>query len=265
MFTLADALKTSEDIDRDYNLIRLQINLDQFWDTVEDLLKGKDGWIRDKIMGGSLNYTSRNVIRPDPTLRDNEVDLCYHAALELYKSQIINYIRRLHDCTLSEAERRWKFANYQFSDEVYRIMCHLVKREKPRLLINRNPTLNYYSILLMKIRNITKDVDNYTLAVPLSILPGLNADFDGDILNIIALMDKSLIHMFRKYDPVQRMIIDRDTGLLNDYFSITKGALIDLYAFATKEADPGCDTPETFMGPDGEYHTEEELKAIGAM
>lgn len=39
--------------------------------------------------------------------------------------------------------------------------------------------------------------------------------------------------MFRKFDPVKRMIISRDTGLLNEYFAIEKGQLIDLYYFAT--------------------------------
>ena len=39
--------------------------------------------------------------------------------------------------------------------------------------------------------------------------------------------------VFRKFDPVTRMIIDRDSGLLNDYFTIAKGQLIDLYYFCT--------------------------------
>lgn len=64
-------------------------------------------------------------------------------------------------------------------------------------------------------------------------LPGLNADFDGDILNMIALINKEFVRMFRKFDPVKRMIISRDSGLLNDYFAITKGQLIDLYHYAT--------------------------------
>ena len=43
-----------------------------------------------------------------------------------------------------------------------------------------------------------------------------------DILNIIAMINKEIAHMFRKFDPIQRMIIARDTGLLNDYFNIEK-------------------------------------------
>ena len=32
----------------------------------------------------------------------------------------------------------------------------------------------------MNIRKVKRDGNDYSLSVPLSILPGLNADFDGD-------------------------------------------------------------------------------------
>ena len=74
--------------------------------------------------------------------------------------------------------------------------------------------------------------------------------FDGDILNIIGLMNKAFVFMFRKYDPVMRMIISRDSRLINEYFSINKGQLIDLYTFATYDGEEGCNTEETY--PDEE-------------
>ena len=58
--------------------------------------------------------------------------------------------------------------------------------------------------------------------------------------------------MFRKFDPITRMIIDRDSGLLNDYFAITKGQLIDLYYFFTLGK---CENDEvqTYKDKDGNY------------
>lgn len=85
----------------------------------------------------------------------------------------------------------------------------------------------------MKIRRVKKSITDYTLSVPLSVLPGLNADFDGDILNIIGIVSEEMKYAFRKFDPVSRMIISRDNGLLNEYFSLSKGHLIDLYYFLT--------------------------------
>lgn len=73
----------------------------------------------------------------------------------------------------------------------------------------------------------------------------MNADFDGDILNLIGMVDKSVAYMFRKFDPIRRMIISRDSGLLNEYFSITKGQLIDLSYFCTIGPMEN-DEPETY-------------------
>ena len=52
-----------------------------------------------------------------------------------------------------------------------------------------------------------------------------------DILNMIAIVDEAIRYMIRKFDPLTRMIIARDTGLLNDYFAVTKSQKIDLYHF----------------------------------
>ena len=139
---------------------------------------------------------------------------------------------KINDIQLSKAYHKWK-NSYKFNQHIYEIMLYILKKEKPRILINRNPTLNFYSLLLMKIRNVKKDDTDFTLSVPLAILPGLNADFDGDVLNMLGMMNEEFVRMFRKFDPIKRMIISRDTGLINNYFTIEKSQLIDLYHFAT--------------------------------
>ena len=232
LFSLSDKLKNSEDIDRAYILHSIQGRVNDIWDENFDALNGKEGWIRGQILGGALNYTSRNVIIPNPTLRDSEVDLSYNTFLEMFKFKIIEWLMKLDDIPLAKAYERYRNA-YKFDPKIYQVMCFIVNKEHPKIIINRNPTLNYYSMLLMDIRSIKSDVSDFTLSVPLSVLPGLNADFDGDILNIIGLMDKELEHAFRKFDPVSRMMISRDTGKLNNYFMIDKCEKINLYNFCT--------------------------------
>ena len=114
-----------------------------------------------------------------PTLHDNEIDLSYNTFLEVFKYKIIYYLMKLEDITLSKAYAIWKEAS-NYDEKVYEIMMYIIKKCDVRVLINRNPTLNYYSMLLMKIRKVKPDGEDYILSVPLSILPGLNADFDGD-------------------------------------------------------------------------------------
>ena len=250
MYTLSENLKNCIDVERDYILQRLQKKVNDMWNIYFEELNGKEGLIRGELLGGSLNFTSRNVIVPDPTLHDNEIDLSYHTFLELFKYKIIWYIMKLDDMPLNKAYAVWKESS-TFSRKVYDIMQYIIEAEDVRVLINRNPTLNFYSMLLMKVRKIKPDGDDYALSVPLSILPGLNADFDGDILNLIGMMDKSISYMFRKFDPIRRMIISRDSGLLNDYFSITKGQLIDLFYFCTIGKMEN-DQPETFPVKDND-------------
>lgn len=82
---------------------------------------------------------------------------------------------KLNDITLSKANAIWRKAA-TFDEKVYEIMQYIIEKEDTRILINRNPTLNFYSMLLMKVRKVKPDGDDYALSVPLSILPGLNAD-----------------------------------------------------------------------------------------
>lgn len=261
-FSLSENLKSCDNVERDYIIHRLQVKVNEMWNLYFNELNGKTGFIRDKILGGSINFTSRNVIIPDPSLHDDEVDLSYNTFLEVFKYKIIHYLMLLDDISLAKAYAIWKDASI-YNQKVRDIMQFIVDRGEVRALINRNPTLNYYSMLEMRIRTIKPDGDNFALSVPLSILPGLNADFDGDILNIIAILDPAIAYMFRKFNPIKRMIISRDNGMINDYFSIQKGQLIDLNYFATMNAMEN-DQPETYAvkNKNGEiiYLTEEEIK-----
>lgn len=229
--SLSLLLKDCTEIEKPNYLQSIQKKVNAMWEYNFELLNGKEGLIRGQILGGSLNYTSRNVIIPDHTLHDNEVDISYHTFLDIYKDIIIRYLKITENMSDGQAIHEWSMAKVRFSKKVYEIMNFIVEQETPTILLNRNPTLNFYSMLLLKIRRVKESFDDYTLSVPLSSLPGLNADFDGDILNIIGILTNELKYIFRKFDPVERMIMSRDTGFLNPYFTITKGQLIDLFYF----------------------------------
>jgi hypothetical protein len=94
----------------------------------------------------------------------------------------------MNDISENEAYDQWFRATINYSPKMYEVMMYLVKKRKPRVVINRNPTINYGSMLAMKVVAITNEYkDNFTMSLPIQILRVLNADFDGDILNIISL------------------------------------------------------------------------------
>lgn len=140
MYTLSENLKNCNSIEKDYILQRIQTKLNMLWDEYLNLLNQKEGWIRSEILGGSLNYTSRNVIIPSPDLKDNEIDLSYQTFLEIFKYKIIYYLMKLDDIKLGKAYSIWKRAT-TFDPKVYEIMEYLIKHGDIKILINRNPTL----------------------------------------------------------------------------------------------------------------------------
>lgn len=140
LFTLSEKLKKAEEIDERFILQRIQSRVNSLWDINFDFLNGKEGLIRGQLLGGSLNYTSRNVIIPNPGLRDDEVDLSYHTFLELYKFKIIAYLMQMDNISLAKAYNIWAKA-YRFDNRIYEIMLLIIKNTKPLILMNRNPTL----------------------------------------------------------------------------------------------------------------------------
>lgn len=166
-----------ERMDIPHILTNIQLNLMQLWELIFDQVAGKHGQIQGEIIGGMLSWSSRNVIIPDPTLKADEVRLNYAAFLELYRFEIIGEIMRVNGVSASEAMNQWALAKIQYNPKVYEIMNYLLKKETRRILINRNPTINFGSLLCVKIKSVKNDSQHdYTMSMPLQILSIMNAD-----------------------------------------------------------------------------------------
>ena len=63
IFSLSEKIKSAEEIDLQFILQRIQSHVNELWDTNFELLNGKEGLIRGQILGGSLNYTARRLLR----------------------------------------------------------------------------------------------------------------------------------------------------------------------------------------------------------
>lgn len=203
------------------------------WDLIFGQINQKKGHIKAEILGGRINFSARNVIIPDPELKADEVRLGYLTFLELYKYEIIALIQKMTDCTTNQAHDEWTKGTIEFSPRIYEVMMHIVKKRKPRIIINRNPTINYGSLLCVRVIDVKREYkDDYTMSLPIQILRVLNADFDGDVLNIISLKTKKLAKEYdRTFNPRKNMFISRNDGLFNDDFNLFKDQMIGLYEF----------------------------------
>lgn len=202
-------LKNASEIEVPFSLYQAQMRINKLWDLTFSLLDGKYGWTRSKVLGGMFNYSGRNVIILDTTLGIDQVDMCYKSFIKLFSGPLIKRIVRDKGWTITRATNFIQ-SKFEFDEYIHRIMMEYIKEEEPRIILNRNPTITYGSILLMRIRSITEHV---TLSIPSSILPGLNADFDGDALNVIAILLPEVAEIFEGFSPIN-MILDRVTKSL---------------------------------------------------
>ena len=91
--------------------------------------------------------------------------------------------------------------------------------------INRNPTLQLGSIMQMFCVGINF---NFTMSVPLQILPPLAADFDGDTLNIFHIINDSFFQRaYEVFNPRNGMYISRNNGMLNTEVLVQRDTLVN--------------------------------------
>lgn len=164
-------LKKATPIEVPLYLFQCQQRVNELWDKNFTMIDGKHGWIRGQTLGGSFNSTARSVIVLDPTLKMDEVDIPYKTFANAYAGLIVKRIMHDKGWTLTRAYNYLK-AKFNFDDYVYSVIESLLKEEDRYIIINRNPTITFGSILEMRIRKVKKDPYDLTLSLPSAILPG---------------------------------------------------------------------------------------------
>lgn len=213
-------------------LSRIQEKLMKLDEKIFNAINKKTGFIKKDIIGGRLSWTSRCVIIPDSALECDQIKLPYLAFLEMYKFEIIGYFAKINNVTEAVALQEWNKATLKFSERIYEIMQYIVRKDSPTVAVNRNPTINYGSFVVMQCVEVKRDFKDLTLSLPIAILKSLNADFDGDTLNIIAIKTKKFKKKYIKaFSPKFNFYVDRETGLFNSDFDLLKDEQIGLWDF----------------------------------
>lgn len=157
-------------------LYDLQTEVNRLYASIEAILSGKKGALRT-LIGGRYNFTSRNVIVADPSMRIDEVSLPYAALIELLQQQIINILHKSYSMSYSDAYDFWYKSCIVENSTIKDIIMSLIKNNKTGrglpLIINRNPSINLGSIMQVYCVKMTT---GYTMGIPLQILKPLAAD-----------------------------------------------------------------------------------------
>lgn len=123
------------------NLYVAQTKINKLYKLIFIIVNQKKGHIRENILGGRINFSARNVIIPDATLRAFQIKLPYLTFLELYKLEILNLLVKMQGISFTVATNQLESAKKEFSPKIYEIMNYMLNNTKGKLtvLINRNP------------------------------------------------------------------------------------------------------------------------------
>ena len=214
-------------------LEKIQSTVMKLYDVIIDSLNDKNGQINDKITGGNYCWTSRNVIAIDPTLKAWEIDLPYVCFGELFKFEIIGHLARIKDISETEAYNIYSYGMTHFDEEIYQIMEYIIEKYEPAFIVNRNPTIKYGSIICMRIRKVHRKYNNFTMTLGTTVLTALNADFDGDTLNIKSIKTTKMRDEYEAtYSYKYNFCMSVLDGLFNPECDLLKDSSIAIYQFA---------------------------------
>lgn len=238
---------------KNQHLYKIQLKFMELVDEITEILSGKKGDFRC-LLGGRYNFSSRNVIVQNPDLRIDEITLPIIGLTILLEQRIKNILCRMYNMTPTEAHSIWYKACIEPNPKISAIVQSIIDDCKAKgmpglcVLINRNPTITYGGILQMFCIGFT---DTYTMAVPLQILKGLNADFDGDVLNILLPINQTFMRLaWEKFNPRNAMYISRNDGYFNPDVSMQRDTLINANTLAR------CGR---------EYYTPEEIQHLNEL
>lgn len=217
-----------DDIDIKLTTLPMMYNLQDYCNQVilyliNNFLKEKKGILRKLIASTRVNYSARNVLTPRLQGNINDVELPYLTFLELYRFLLINMIVKTEGITFNEAEEYFQNCKRKFDKKIYNYMNELIKNSEGGIciLLNRNPSIAIGSILMLNVAAVKSDFSDLTISVSNNILTNLNADYDGDVLNIFALLTQDQKEYFKTLKP-SNLIIDKNNGKFDRGFSLSK-------------------------------------------
>lgn len=216
---------------RDATVEQIQAEYFQLSEHIMDNVRYKAGLIRNQICGARINFSARNIISPaEPGIKIDEIQVPYLTFLELYRFEIINVLKNIEHITFKAAEKEWLNARYSLNEKIYNIMKMMVEHNEVGVLLNRNPTIGYGSILYLRIVDVKHDYDDVCMSVNNLILTSLAGDYDGDVLNLISIKDKATREIFKNVFSPIHMIIDANSGNFNNALNIERDQVLGMNA-----------------------------------
>lgn len=161
----------------------------------------KEGYFQRKVIYGKMNLSGRATISPDTSLGLDEVGLPEKAAWEMYKPFVARRLAQMGYSPLRAQE-----AIEEHSPIAAKALAE--EMEKRPVIINRAPTLWRHGILAA--RPVLRDGKN--LRINSLWEKGLNADYDGDAMQIHLPVSDEAIEEAKTFLPSKQLYSDKKRG-----------------------------------------------------
>lgn len=158
-------------------------------------VSSKPGQFRRHIFGSRTNFSFRAVITSITGPHDYlDIEVPWGVGLTVFREHLLN---KLDLIGLSKNQSVGML--YQHIEKYHPLLDRLLQEllaEFPGgacpLLLNRNPSLLQGSILALRTRRIKTDPKDRTIGLSILVTRLLNADFDGDEVNVSLLLDNKM-------------------------------------------------------------------------
>lgn len=169
-----------------------------------DQLGKKHGWFRKHVYGSRLHFTFRAVIS---SLSDNhaydEIHLPWSVAVMVYQIHLTSKLLR-YGYTPIQAAAFLRENTLKYNDLLDKLFQELIA-ESPYgglpILLNRNPTLMRGSIQALRVTQVKTDPNINSISMSVLCLVAPNADFDGDALNGMLILDDVMYRSMQRLAP----------------------------------------------------------------
>jgi len=165
----------------------------------------KEGWYRSQGFGARLHFSFRAVINSLSENHDyDELHIPWSVAIMVFKVHLTNRLTALANFTPNEVNEYLHEHMQKYSELIDTIFQELIA-DSPYggipTLFSRNPTLQRGSMQLFRITKVKTDPHINSVSISVLCLKAPNADFDGDALNGIVVLDRHMYAALSRLAP----------------------------------------------------------------
>lgn len=175
-----------------------QYSVDEIYTNIYQTLHGKKGFIRSKILGKTIEFSARSIIRANPAIKPYQISVSKKILYKLWHPYFLYYLINVRNIEGNTCYNLICNRTYEDNIPVFNQFLkwfyddtpsELDKKLRRLSFINRQPSLFRHSCPGVEIIPADDDTDHSIGLSPLALEP-LNADFDGDSMAIYVLHDK---------------------------------------------------------------------------